>query len=206
MLESTPQDRDELNMNRSRLIGLCVLIAASVLLSPSTSVFANPSMTMPGAMAQQQPDFDWLEQTQQTLDDLKGKLDLKPEQLPAWDAWATAVMADAHQQLEKGTGAVGAMAPAQNMLNDETTPERMARGIAILRAQADWMQAHLVRLDAAQVRTKTFYETLDKEQKTIFDLFWTVIHHRANEQNDWPMPIHMPWSAVDDEPDDAGTP
>lgn len=46
-------------------------------------------------------------------------------------------------------------------------------------AQIKWMEAHLERLNAAQVRTKTFYDALDTEQKTIFDLFWTVMHQRT---------------------------
>ena len=49
----------------------------------------------------------------------------------------------------------------------------------------------LVRLDAAQARTQTFYDALDTQQKTIFDLFWTVMHHRFAGQEGWQMPMHM---------------
>lgn len=178
-------------MNRSSLIGQCMLIAASVLLLSSTSVFAYPPMSSPGGMFHHLQDFDWVNHTQQTLDNLKGKLNLKPEQMPAWDTWAKGVVTDAQQQLEKDKTGHDEMASTKKAPIDETTPERMAKGIERLRAQTNWMQAHLVRLDAAQVRTKTFYDVLETEQKTIFDLFWTVMHHRNSGYDGSRMPMHM---------------
>lgn len=53
-------------------------------------------------------------------------------------------------------------------------------GIACLRAETTWMQAHLVQLEAAQVHTKTFYDVWDSNQKTIFDLFWHVMYRRVS--------------------------
>ncbi|WP_318654558.1 Spy/CpxP family protein refolding chaperone [Pseudomonas sp. MWU13-2100] len=134
-------------------------------------------------------EFDWIKHTQLTLDDLKGKLNLKPEQLPAWETWSSGVLADAKEQLHKGNGQSDKGSAPPKALVDQTTPERMARGIERLRAQNQWMQAHLVRLDAAQVRTQTFYDSLAAEQKTIFDLFWTAMHHRACAADGWQMPM-----------------
>lgn len=179
-------------MNKASMIGQCMLIAASVLLLPSTRVFANPPMSPQGGMSHHFQEFDWVKHTQQTLDDLKGKLNLKPEQMPAWEAWSTGVITDANQQLEKDKTRRDEMASSKQALMDETTPQRMAKGIERLRAQTTWMQEHLVRLDAAQVRTKTFYDALETEQKTIFDLFWTVMHHRNAGHDGWQMPMHMP--------------
>jgi len=196
-------------MNKSNLIGPCLLIAASALLLPFTSVFANPPLSPPSGMSRHLSTFDWVKHTQQTLDDLKGKLDLKPGQLPAWDIWATGVITDTNQQVERDKAASDETAGVKEAMKDETTPERMAKGIARLRAQTDWMQAQLVRLDAAQVRTKTFYEALETEQKTIFDLFWTVMHHRGDGQTGWQthmpmhMPMHMSGPKADDEQDQA---
>lgn len=183
-------------MNKPRLLGQCLLIAASVLLLPSTGAFANPAMPGlgpgPGGMFRHASNFDWVKHTQQTLEELKGKLSLKPEQMPAWETWAAGVIADANQQVEKGNAAATDKASARQALKDETTPQRMAKGIERLRTQTSWMQAQLVRLDAAQARTQTFYDALDAQQKTIFDLFWTVMHHRIADQDGWRTPMHMP--------------
>jgi len=62
----------------------------------------------------------------------------------------------------------------------------MARGIERLRADTKWMQGHLVELEAAQARTKAFYGELDANQRTIFDLFWHEVHHRASGHDDVP--------------------
>jgi hypothetical protein len=67
--------------------------------------------------------------------------------MPAWETWSSGVLADAHQQ-EKSNAADTESAPAEKVLKDETTPERMAKGIERLRTQTNWMQAQLVRLDA----------------------------------------------------------
>lgn len=188
-------------MNKPRLLGQCLLIAASVLLLPSTGAFANPAMPGlglgpgQGGMFRHASNFDWVKHTQQTLEELKGKLSLKPEQMPAWETWAAGVIADANQQVENDNPAATDKASARQALKDETTPQRMAKGIERLRTQTSWMQAQLVRLDAAQARTQTFYDALDAQQKTIFDLFWTVMHHRIADQDGWrmPMPMHMAW-------------
>ncbi len=142
-------------MNKPRLLGQCLLIAASVLLLPSTGAFANPAMPGlglgpgQGGMFRHASNFDWVKHTQQTLEELKGKLSLKPEQMPAWETWAAGVIADANQQVEKGNAAAADKASARQALKDETTPQRMAKGIERLRTQTSWMQAQLVRLDAA---------------------------------------------------------
>lgn len=184
-------------MNKPRLLGQCLLIAASVLLLPSTGAFANPAMPGlglgQGGMFRHASNFDWVKHTQQTLEELKGKLSLKPEQMPAWETWAAGVIADANQQVENDNPAATDKASARQALKDETTPQRMAKGIERLRTQTSWMQAQLVRLDAAQARTQTFYDALDAQQKTIFDLFWTVMHHRIADQDGWRMPMHMAW-------------
>jgi len=158
-------------MNKPRLLGQCLLIAASVLLLPSTGAFANPAMPGlglgpgQGGMFRHASNFDWVKHTQQTLEELKGKLSLKPEQMPAWETWAAGVIADANQQVENDNPAATDKASARQALKDETTPQRMAKGIERLRTQTSWMQAQLVRLDAAQARTQTFYDALDAQQK-----------------------------------------
>jgi hypothetical protein len=178
-------------MKKSGLIGQCLLIAASAFLLPSISFAADPQMPASSGMTRQSLHFDWVKHTQQTLDDLQAKLNLKPEQKPAWEAWAKGVITDANEQVKKKSDTNDEDEnSSETELVDQTTPQRMAKGIARLRAHTDWMQAHLVRLDAAQVRTKTFYDTLEPEQKTIFDLFWTVMHHTNSDLQCWKMPMH----------------
>ncbi|MGA8137375.1 MAG: Spy/CpxP family protein refolding chaperone [Pseudomonas gingeri] len=190
-------------MKKSGLIAQCLLVAASAFLLPSTQVMANPQMPASGGMFKLHSEFDWIKHTQLTLDDLKGKLNLKAEQLPAWETWSSGVLADAKEQLKKDNGEGEKDAAAPKALVDQTTPERMARGIERLRAQTQWMQAHLVRLDAAQVRTQAFYDTLAAEQKTIFDLFWTVMHHRASTADGWQMPMQSLTPSLEEDRDET---
>lgn len=179
-------------MNKAGLIGQYILIAASALLLPSANVFANPETPPSGGMAEHRQGFDWVKHTQQTLDNLKGKLNLTPAQMPAWETWSAGVITDANQQLEKDKPGREEKGGVAKPIIDETTPERMAHGIERLHAQITWMQAHVARLEAAQVRTKTFYDTLSTDQKTIFDLFWNGMHRRMHGHGGWG--THMPMS------------
>jgi hypothetical protein len=52
-----------------------------------------------------------------------------------------------------------------------STPEQMAWRIARLRDHKYWLDQQLLQLQAQQLRTQAFYDTLDGKQKTIFDLF-----------------------------------
>jgi len=175
-------------MNKSRLISRSALFAVGVFAMQAVPVLADE--TVPPAyagMPERGGGFDWVEHTQYTLEELKAKLNLAPTQAAAWDAWSAGVMKDAHQQLEQKKDWMEENPRAGPPAGD-TTPERMARGIERLRAQTKWMQEHLVELEAAQARTKTFYNALDTNQKTIFDLFWHEMHHRvAGHDDGWGM-------------------
>jgi len=126
------------------------------------------------------PKSDWVQHTQVTLDRLKVKLTLAPSQVTAWDTWSKGVLTDAHQQMEQGKSVREEKAAAKAPEDDETTPQRMSRGIAHLREQTEWMQKQLARLEAAQVRTATFYNALNANQKTIFDMYWHEMHHQID--------------------------
>jgi len=178
----------ELQMTQTSLIRQCVLLAAGAILLQSAPVLADEvAPPPPGGMPGSSRNFDWIQHTQYTLDELKGKLNLAPGQMAAWDAWSGGVMKDAHQVEQKKPWHEEKEREAQ-AAGDGTTPERMARGIERLRVQTNWMQEHLARLEAAQVRTKAFYDKLDTNQKTIFDLYWHEVHHRAVGHGDgWGM-------------------
>jgi len=169
-------------MKATKAIPLACLCLAGACALPVAPVLAEPPGTQAPARMMRGPaqDFDWIEHTQSTLDELKVKLNLAPGQAAAWDAWSGGVLKDARKQLEQRKK-LGDQRPAEDRAppREETTPESMARGIARLRTHTAWMQEHLAELEAAQVRTKTFYDALDTNQKTIFDLFWHEMHHRS---------------------------
>jgi hypothetical protein len=156
---------------------LSALICLTAPLAAGAQQRARP---LASAGAEQREDFDWLRHTRQTLDELHAKLNLGSEQASAWNDWSEGVLRDAHQQLAQKTTLREAEADAAKSPAMRTTPELMARGIAQLRAQSTWLQEHLVELEAAQLRTKTFYGALDTNQRTIFDLFWHEMHHRTS--------------------------
>jgi hypothetical protein len=179
-------------MKKSSLINQCVLVAAGTLLLQSVPAFAAERLPPPpGGMAGHSRNFDWVQHTQRTLDELKVMLTLAPEQMTAWDTWSRGVIKDAHQQLEQKKSGHEEKGGRAKPTADGTTPERMAGEIERLRAESNWMQEHLVQLEAAQVRTKAFYNTLGTNQKTIFDLFWHEVYHRVSgHSNGWGMQEH----------------
>lgn len=172
-------------MKKSNMFGQCILVAVGALLLQAAPVFADEgSSVKSGGMETMNRHFDWVQHTQRGLDELKHKLNLAPEQIGAWDTWSHGVVDDARQQLEQRKFQHEEKGPKAKPMADETTPERMADGIAHLRTETKWMQEHLVRLEAAQARTAAFYNTLSVNQKTIFDLFWKEMHHRVSGHGD----------------------
>jgi hypothetical protein len=171
---------------------------------PAQAAEGGPPAMM--GRAERGDGVDWIGHTQHTLDELKSKLNLAPGQQAAWASWSGGVLKDAHDQLEQRSQKREAVDEAGSANADITTPERMARGIERLRAENAWMQQHLVQLEAAQQRTKAFYEQLDTNQKTIFDLFWHEVHHRVSGHDDGRC-MHAPcgqgWRATHGDPDDA---
>jgi GAF domain-containing protein len=160
--------------------------AAAVLASCLCTV-AVQAQPMPDAdMPNQGQGFDWMHHTQYSLAELKEKLNLKSGQLPDWEAWSLGVLKDAQLQLEstKDMREQRRSGEGQGHPVEASTPEQMSRGIARLHAEIDWQQRHLMQLEAAQARTSTFYETLDTNQKTIFDLFWHEMYHRSAGHDD----------------------
>ena len=159
------------------LIRHCLVLAVHALLLQSIPALADQLPPHPVGAPGDIANFDWVKHTQRTIAELKGKLNLTPDQTAAWDNWSAGVMNDARQQIERNRLWQEQMGKVPAPASD-ATPERMARGIERLRAEAAEMQRHLARLEAAQVRTKAFYDKLDANQKTIFDLYWQGVHHR----------------------------
>jgi len=166
---------------KSKVVAFCQLAIFAVLLSPVISASADEDLPpMQGSAMEHGRHFDWLMHTQRTLDELKGKLNLAPAQLAGWNTWSRGVLDDSKQQLGHKKNEHDQKQLESKVSADETTPEKMARGIERLKSETAWMQEHLAQLEAAQIRTSAFYATLDTNQKTIFDLFWHELYHRIS--------------------------
>ncbi|MDB5825083.1 MAG: hypothetical protein JWR21_3787 [Herminiimonas sp.] len=113
-----------------------------------------------GRSGEHRGNHDPVAGTQKRLEQLKQKLNLKPAQQASWDTFANATIANAraravaHEKME-GKG--------QRDRQSMSTPERMEKMAAMMRANAD-------SLSKAAADTKTFYDGLSVEQRTIFDL------------------------------------
>lgn len=150
--------------------------AAALMLVGLSAQAADPKPDAPPMPMMQERGFDWVGHTQKTLDELMPKLNLAPGQMGAWQTWSSGVLNDARRHAEQRRAMEqqeGAPPPP-----DLSTPEQMQRGIERLRTRLGWMQQHLTQLEAAQARTRTFYDALDANQKTIFDLYWHEMFHR----------------------------
>ena len=190
-------------MKKAYLIRQIAVCTLGIMLVPALpALAADTAAVHPGIHAEQGAPFNWILHTEHTLDELKSKLNLAPGQLPAWNTWSSGVLKDAHLQLEERSAKIEHRREEARAPADLTTPERMARGIEDLRAQTAWLQEHLVQLEAAQARTKAFYDVLDTNQKTIFDLFWHEMHHRTAGHDDSPFGAHDGFGGMRGDRDD----
>jgi phage shock protein A len=121
---------------------------------------------------------DRMPQVQRRLDDLKARLNLEPWQNEAWAIWSAGASEFALQRLTQKQAWLEKRKALTRPVQEGTTPERMARSIERLRARTAILQENLDRLEAAQVRTSVFYDQLDTNQKTIFDLYASQMRGR----------------------------
>lgn len=88
---------------------------------------------------------------------LKAQLKLTPEQEPAWNAYVTAMKPDPK---------AAAQHPTREEMEKLSTPERIDKMRALRNEQHAAMNAAMDKRDQA---TKTFYNTLNADQKKVFD-------------------------------------
>ncbi len=158
-------------------LGLGVAIPALHAESSAKVDMASAAKAFP-----QERGIDWVQHTQQTLAELRAKLNLLPAQTAAWDAWSEGMIKDAQENVAQAETLHEKGGDGERSATELTTPEQMQHGIERLKVRLQWMQDHLSQLEAAQARTKTFYDRLDVNQKTIFDLFWHEMYYRMAEQ------------------------
>lgn len=93
----------------------------------------------------------------QRAEALKAQLKLTPEQEPAWQTFMAAMKPDARAMPQR---------PSREEMDKLTTPERIDKMRALRDQQHKDMQAAMDKRDEA---TKTFYATLNADQKKVFD-------------------------------------
>jgi len=144
-----------------------LLLASAMVLASAAVAAAQTAPPPPGPPApgwghhgvQRHGPQDWqaerAKMEERRLAELHTKLDLKPTQEPAWQAFVTGLQAarPTPQPHEK---------PDWEKMEMETTPERLDHMLSHI----DKMRAHLAQLDQV---VKTFYAGLSKDQQTIFD-------------------------------------
>lgn len=165
-------------LTKAMLIGIGVLMMAGALLLRTVPVMANEELSVSGAMvARHDRQIDQAIHTQRTLNEMKNRLGLAPSQMTVWAAWSQGVLADGRWQVEYRNNASVLRKIDEGVLANETTPQKMARGVERLKFESAQMQEHLAQLEAAHARTGALYEILDPDQRTTFDLFWYSQNH-----------------------------
>ncbi|MDY7548083.1 Spy/CpxP family protein refolding chaperone [Glaciimonas sp. Gout2] len=159
-------------MNKS-IITACLL---SGLLIAGTASYAVEQGTQPavnGTKGSARSQQDAVPATQKRLTELKQKLNLKSSQQTAWDTFSSGLAAQATLRAQSKEKMKSALGPDYENLS---TPEKMEKMVIMMRSNADFLSK------TASI-TRTFYDGLSTEQKTIFDLFakttWT---NRMKEQ------------------------
>ncbi|EQD73656.1 conserved hypothetical protein, secreted [mine drainage metagenome] len=178
-------------VNRKKMMALVAVMAMGSSLAvladagtpPSASAPA-PSASVPAPVVQHKahhahhPDM-WMQHSQAMLLDMKEQLNLTAAQLEGWKAWSGDVLSITQAQTErihhwraehekKALEEDRATADHARV----STPERMAHGLDHMRLEVERLQDHLALLEKLQASTQKFYDTLDTNQKTIFDLYW----------------------------------
>jgi len=159
------------------------LLASALLLASATVAAAQTAQTPPAP-----PAADWrhhgdhhpgpqnweaqrAKMEERRLAELHTKLDLKPGQEPAWQAFVTGLQAarPAKKPHEK---------PDWEKMETQTTPERLDHMLA----RIEEMRSHLAQMDQA---VKTFYAALTKDQQTIFDDNFKMMGRGRGGPGDW---------------------
>jgi hypothetical protein len=156
------------------------LLASALVLASSTVAAAQTAPPPPAPGWARHGDDphgpqDWEAQRakieERRLAELHTKLDLKPAQEPAWQAFVTGL------QAARPTPKAHDTADWEKM-KMETTPERLDHMLG----RVDEMRTHVAQLDQV---VKTFYAGLSKDQQTIFDDNFKAMGPRRGGPGGW---------------------
>ena len=145
-------------------------ISLSMMAMTAGMVHAQAEKAPPNSPAYGHPPIDFVQVAQKKIDELKVKLNLEPAQMSAWNAWAGKAIDHAkkrQEDMEKARKDWGS-SKQENL----TTPQRMEQQIDALGKQMERMQGRLSMLKESKAATDNLYAVLNKNQKTIFDLYW----------------------------------
>lgn len=159
-------------MKNSRVTA-CLI--AGLMFTGMTSYAAAPATQPPltGIKGSASQEKDPVPATQKRLAEMKQKLNLKPAQQAAWNTFSGDLAAQATMRAQSKEKMKETLGPDYENL---PTPEKMQKMVVIMRSNADFLSK------TASI-TKTFYDGLSTEQKTIFDLFAkTSWDNRMKEQ------------------------
>jgi hypothetical protein len=157
-MSATAEHAKEVEMNKT----FKTLAVVAALGAASLVAIAQPMGGHDGMMGQQgrhgKMDSTKMEaMAAKRADALKAQLKLTAEQQPAWNAFLAAMKPDTTAKPQH---------PSREELDKLTTPERIDKMRALHDQQHKDMQAAMDKRDQA---TKTFYNSLNAEQKKVFD-------------------------------------
>ncbi len=138
-----------------------ILALVATLGAASLVAIAQPMGEHNGMMGQGRPgkmdSAKWETMMAKRAEALKAQLKLTAEQQPAWNTFLAAMKPDTTAMSQR---------PAREELDKLTTPERIDKMRSLRDQQHKDAQAAMDKRDQA---TKTFYNSLNAEQKKVFD-------------------------------------
>ena len=150
----------------------------------AASVPPPPLGTTAPAKTSHATNDPWIQHTEGMLEDMKLRLNLSEGQQAAWKVWSGDVLTITREQTERvdhwrNEHDKRSMAQARTLEGHHhlTTPERMTHGLEHMQLEVQRLQDHVALLQKLQATTQVFYDKLDTDQKTIFDLYWQQAYH-----------------------------
>ena len=145
------------------------IIVISAVLCFTTIIHAQPAPLLQND-PRQSPDVELM--TQNKLNRLKEKLNLEASQQAKWNDWSAKVLSDVKLRKSEMQENMQRWSKNRDVPQDLTTPEKLDLQIKNLTEHINMMQNHLAKLKESKSNTIDFYASLNKNQKTIFDLYW----------------------------------
>jgi len=130
----------------------------------------------------QEQNVNVLHTVEAKLQNLKNLLNLDLSQNSAWNTWSSEVISEVKKQHEDDQKMSKDW--VDDVSDNLSTPEKLAHQEEHLRYHIGRMENQLLRIESARKNTTAFYGTLNKNQQTIFDLFWkdSAFHHIPTKQ------------------------